>query len=69
MKTLFGGIKTTALVVSAFLNGALCAVIAVETALIYVKVKEEEEAKKKHRSRSFDDFARVYRKEHGYDTE
>lgn len=67
MKTLFGGIKTTALVVSAFLNGALCAVIAVEIAMIYVKAKAEEDAKKKHRS--FDDFARAYRKEHGYDTE
>lgn len=67
MKTLFGGIKTTALVVSAFLNGALCTVIAVETALIYVKAKEEDAKKNKHRS--FDDFARAYRKEHGYDTE
>lgn len=49
MKTLFAGIKTTALVVSAFLNGALCAVIAAETAIIYFnyKDKKEEEEKKK----------------------
>ena len=69
MKTLFGGIKTTALVVSAFLNGALCSVIAIETALIYMKAKAEAEDKDKKRHRSFDDFARAYRKEHGYDTE
>ena len=65
MKNLLGAGKTAALVTSAFINGALVVVVALETAMLYLGIKDEKKKERERTEINIKRFADAYKKEHG----